>query len=371
MKYTRNPYIEPCCLSTTIGSLPHEDIRRGTSLMLDSTPEIPSWPQFPKRNANENMIMQFTEGMPGLARDGGRLYIDTQTPDFADQLTDFYSAYLAVTEDGDMDLLEKFRLSPEYAAGFYELLRCLPDHLASHSALMLKGQVTGPFTMGTNLVDENRRCAYYNDQLRDIIIKTMALKAIWQIRQLKAFGLPVIIFLDEPSLLGFGSQAFLTVTREDIINDINEVVDLIHYHGGLSGVHCEENTDWSLLMETKLDILNFDAYDHLQGITLYPKELGVFLERGGWLAWGIVPTLSREDAATETVPSLLGRYEAGVQTLVKKGFDKELLHRRTLLTPSCGAGGVLTEPLANRVLGILQELSSILRERYGFSSSAG
>jgi hypothetical protein len=94
--------------------------------------------------------------------------------------------------------------------------------------------------------------------------------------------------------------------------------------------------------------------------------LHAFLARGGSLGWGIVPTLDREAAATETLPSLLARFDEGVDRLVRKGFDRELLLRRALITPSCGAGGVLTEPLAERVLGLLRQLSTLLRERHGF-----
>ena len=55
-----------------------------------------------------------------------------------------------------------------------------------------------------------------------------------------------------------------------------------------------------------------------------------------------------------------------MQRLVQKGFDRELLLHRALITPSCGAGGVLTEPLAERVLVLLRELSLALCERHGF-----
>jgi len=103
-----------------------------------------------------------------------------------------------------------------------------------------------------------------------------------------------------------------------------------------------------------------------QAITLYPAELRAFLERGGVLGWGIVPTLDRDAAATETLPSLLARLDEGLNRLVQKGFDRELLLRRALITPSCGAGGVLTEPLAERVLVLLHQLSTALRERHGF-----
>jgi len=352
---------EPRCLATTIGSLPHTDVALGTCLMFESTPEIPSWVQFPRRVFYENMMVQFTEGMPGLVEGEEKVYFDTAAPDYVDELTDFYARYLAVTEGGDAKALDSFGLSSRYAAGFGEFVARLPERPTR--PVMLKGQVTGPFTLGTNLLDQDRRCSYYDDQLRDVIVKTVALRALWQIDRLSAFGPRVMVFLDEPSLLGFGSQTFITVSREDVIGDIDEVVAAIHDRGALAGVHCEANTDWSLLMESDLDILDFDAYDHMQAMTLYPAELHVFLERGGSLGWGIVPTLDREAAATETIPSLLARFDEGLGRLVHKGFDRELLLRRALITPSCGAGGVLTEPLAERVLGLLRELSIRLRER--------
>lgn len=357
---------EPRCLATTIGSLPHNDVERGTALMLSSTREIPSWVQFPRRSLYENMMIQFTEGMPALVHEGDRMYFDTQAADYTDQLTQFYDRYLQVMETGDRDSLEYFRISPKYAAGFEVFTQHLKK--TNDSALMLKGQVTGPFTQGINLLDQNRRCAYYDETLRDVIVKTVALKAKWQISQLSRFQKPLIILLDEPSLLGFGSQTLITVSEEDIIGDINEVVALIHAHDALAGVHCEEDTDWSLLMSTDLDILDFDAYDHLQAMTLYPDDLMMFLERGGILGWGIVPTLDREAAASETIETLIDRVEAGLDRFEEKGFERRALLTRALITPSCGAGGVLTEELAERVLKILPELSHTLRERYGLNN---
>jgi hypothetical protein len=358
------PCFEPRCLATTIGSLPHTDPAHGTALMFESTPEIPSWVQFPKRVWAENMMIQFTEGMPGLVHDGERAYFDTAAPDLVEDLTDFYTRYLAATEEGDAGALDRFSLSPEYAAGWGEFVNQLPGRVAS--AVMLKGQVTGPFTLGTNLLDQDRRCSYYDDQLHDVVVKTVMVRAAWQMERLSSFGLPVMVFMDEPALLGFGSQTFITISRENVLRDINEVVGTIHDRGGLAGVHCEANTDWSLLMESDLDILDFDAYDHMQAITLYPAELRAFFDHGGSLGWGIVPTLDRDAAATETLPSLIARFDAGLERLIEKGFARELLLRRALITPSCGAGGVLTEPLAERVLVLLRELSLALRERHGF-----
>jgi len=220
-------------------------------------------------------MVQFTEGIPGLVQEHDRVYFDSSAPDFIDQLTDFYAQYLAVTEAGDTAALKKFNLSMQYAPGFHEFVARLPEQ--PMTPVMLKGQVTGPFTLGTNLLDQDRRCSYYDDQLRDVVVKSVAMKALWQLNRLSTFGLPVMIFLDEPALLGYGSQTFITISREDVVDDINEVVAAIHGQGALAGVHCEANTDWSLLMDTDLDILNFDAYDHMDSITLYPVDLGAFL----------------------------------------------------------------------------------------------
>ncbi|UCD72346.1 MAG: hypothetical protein JSW70_04955 [Syntrophobacterales bacterium] len=335
--------------------------------MFESTPEIPCWVQFPKRTFHENMMVQFTEGMPGLVEDGDRIFLNTEAPDFTEQLTEFFTRYLAVTEHGDAAALDHFAISSRYAAGFSVFIDRLQEQIVPPVAL--KGQITGPLTLGINIVDQNGRCAYYDNQLHDMIVKTSAMKAMWQIDQFGRFGKQTIILIDEPSLINFGTPMFITVSRDDIIRDVNEVADVIHTQGGLAGVHCEANTDWSLLMETDVDILVFDAYDHMRAITLYPAQLRSFLERGGSLGWGIVPTLDREAAATETFDSLMVRFDDGVGKLVHNGFDRELLLRRALITPSCGAGGVLTEPLAERVLSLLRQISTTLRTRKGFGGT--
>ncbi|MFH1434110.1 MAG: hypothetical protein ABIJ56_00200 [Pseudomonadota bacterium] len=354
---------EPCCLPTTIGSMPHRDVAWATDLMLAATPEIPSWVQFPHISPAENMMVQFTEGLPGIVLKQDKAFFDTSADDFVERLTVFFTHYLAVTGEGSGEALEHFAISRPFAAGFWELVEKLPW---LEGVVMPKGQVTGPVTLGLNIMDQEGRCSYYDERLRDVIVKIVAMKAMWQIRFLKAGGPRVMMFLDEPSLLGFGSHMLITISREDVIRDINEVVAAIHGEGGISGVHCEENTDWSILMQTDLDILDFDAYEHLQSIMLYPDELLAFFKRGGVLGWGIVPTLNPEAAQKETLESLLDRFEGGIDSLAAMGINRGLLLRRALITPSCGMGGVLTEPLAERVLNLLRELSDAVRRRYAF-----
>lgn len=339
------------CLPTTIGSLPHTDVKKAIELILEYTPSIPAWPQLPKRNPNEEMLAQFTENMPGIVRRGGKTYFDTNQPSFDDELMEFYSHYLAVSEKYKDADLEKFALSKEYAAGIHTL----PEVLFLHKIkpLAIKGQLTGPFTLGTSLTDQDRQCAYYDYQLHDVIVKSLAMNARWQIRKLSQIS-PVVIFIDEPSMAAFGSSAFVSVSEDDILNDLSEIIDAIHEEGGLAGVHCCGNTDWSLLLKTEIDILSFDAYQFFDRLKLYPEELNQFFRRGGILSWGIVPSLQSDMLAIETANSLIAKFEKQVSRLKEVGLDVDIVKRQSLITPSCGTGS-LTEELAVKALQLTSD----------------
>ena len=215
-------------------------------------------------------------------------------------------------------------------------------------------------SFGLTVTDENKRSALYNEGLVDSIVKCCAMKAVWQIERLKKFGKDVIIFIDEPYLSSFGS-AFVNVSREQVINYINEVIDSIHEYGGIAGVHCCGNTDWSILMDTRVNIINFDAYDYFQGMALYPDNLRNFFGKNGVLAWGIVPT--SEKIQNESTDSIFKDFENKIDVLSQKGFDREELLDRCLITPSCGMGS-LSMDLSDKVLEILSEISKAIRNKY-------
>ena len=154
------------------------------------------------------------------------------------------------------------------------------------------------------------------------------------------------MFIDEPYLSAFGS-AFTQVSREEVIKYLNEVIEGIHKENALSGVHCCGNTDWSVLMDTNVDIISFDAYSFFDGMTLYPEKLNKFFERGGVLAWGIVP--SSDLINSETVASLAANFMEKNKQLVKKGIDEKAVKNRYIITPSCGVGS-LPENLAEKII---------------------
>ena len=352
---------KPACLPTQIGSLPLKDHREAHALVMAHTPEIPPWAQLPVFR-EEGMIPQFIPGLPGLVTDGDRQYIDTAGSDFETALVAYYEAYLACSDDAGALDDSIFALTDRTAAGFSALCQGLEASGADLYAV--KGQVSGPITFATGVKDQNDQAIFYHDQLRDAAVKLLAMKARWQVRALSKFGRPVIIFLDEPGLAGFGSSEFISITREAVIECLAEVAAAIHAEGGLAGVHVCANTDWSLLLDASLDIINFDAYAYFDRLILYPDPLKRFIAQGGILAWGIVPTLEAEDIERESAASLQSKWEGQLEQVVDLGLSRETVMSQSLITPACGVGSQ-TRPLALKVLEMTRDLSRLIRQDIG------
>jgi methionine synthase II (cobalamin-independent) len=346
-------------LPALIGSLPLDNHGEAVNLVLKYTPEIPLWVQLPSHKA-EGMMVQFLPGMPGLVESGEKTFVSTEKETFESELLEYYEDYLSVT-NGEKDLSgSRFGLENCTAAGFFELLRKLEK--TDIQPVALKGQITGPITLGTGVVDQNGRAIFYDDRLRDAMVKLIALKAGWQVRMLKKFGCPVILFFDEPALTGFGSSAFISISKEEISACFDEVIDAVHAEGGIVGIHVCANAEWSLILDSCADIVSFDAYSYFDKFDLYADQIREFMASGGILAWGIVPTLNPEDLKKETADSLTVLWEDRAKGIESLGIDPSVITAQSLITPSCGTGSLSLDQAEN-VLRLTKEVSRKIRSR--------
>ncbi len=338
--------------ATAIGSFPHNNVDDACSLILRTIPEIPCWPQLTAYGYQEEMCIQYTEGLPCFRVD----YEDKSSCmdekyDFATEMEQFYEKYMAKD-------LDYFAISEKFSTGFRTMLDCI-DKREANSLRAVKGQIVGPITLAGMTKNHEKIAAMNNDSFFEAIVKTLSMKASWQLSQLKRFNVQRIIFVDEPYLSSIGS-AFANIDKVQVINALNEIFTAIHEKNGLAGIHCCGNTDWSILVETTVDIVNFDAFGYMDEVLLYWREVKMFLEGGGILAWGLVPT--SDDIKTVTVESLLEKIDAGINKLIEKGIDRELIYQNSLLTPSCGTGSLDTES-AEAVMDMLNKVSTKLQER--------
>ncbi len=336
---------------TLVGSFPHEDAEALVATILRRLPALPAWPQLPARDFRESMYVQYAEGLPGAIVDSEKERIFFRADDsFAEALEGFYQAVVA--EDVD-----RFAISRDNAMGLHLFLAAVCAR--KDRPAWVKGQVTGPFSFAMTVTDEAKRSLAYTPELYEVAVQGMAMKARWMARTLRAAGDGALVVLDEPYLCSFGS-AFVNVSREEVVAALDGAAAAVHAEGALCGLHCCGNTDWSLVLGTAVDVVNFDAHEYFQGLSLYPRELAAFLERGGILSWGIVPA---SGAAGEIgAEGLLRELDSHFLELERKGLPRERLWRQCLLTPSCGMGS-RTVAEADQVMDVLVELADLWQRR--------
>ena len=349
---------QPNGLPVFIGSLPMAEHEEAFKLVLEYTPEIPLWTQLPVHKA-EGMVAQFMPGLPGLCSVEDSVYIDTAGNDFDSDLIQFYEDYLAVVEENSDLSDSRFVLEEDTAKGFFIFIESLKR--LSVPPVAIKGQITGPFTFCTGISDQNKKAIIYDEQIKDAAVKLLALKARWQARELSQFGRPVIIFIDEPALAGYGSSEFITISRDEIAQSLEEVIAGVHTEGGMAGVHVCANTDWSLILDSSADIVSFDAYSYFDRFMLYSAKIKEFLDAGKFIAWGMVPTLKTDELENETTESLVNQWREKAGQIEKLGMQSDQLVSQSLITPSCGAGSLSTE-LAIKVLRLTQTISQRIRQ---------
>jgi hypothetical protein len=333
--------------ATGIGSVPSLDVQGTCRLVLNRFPDAPFWPQFPRRSPLEDMTLQYTEGLSLIEADPvGRRPLLTSL-DTATQLTALYEHVLS--ED-----TAHFSISMEYAPGLHELIAMLRQR-PEPSGPYVKGQTVGPLTLAMAVRDPEGKALIHNPEWTEALSQGLALKALWQVRELAGTGREPILFLDEPSLSGFGS-AFSSLERREVIRILGGFMDFLRERAPvLLGIHCCGNTDWSMLLEAGPDIINLDAFGYMEPFLLYRREILRFLDQGGSIAWGMVPT-SGEDLQRVTAEGLLRKLQEGLRRLHEWGVAPDALRRRSLLTPACGMGN-LDENSAARVLDLLSALS--------------
>jgi hypothetical protein len=336
--------------ATGIGSVPFTDARETVALILETLPQIPYWPQMVQLGYLEDMTAQSAQGLPALKLDVANrtVQIDPDVPR-DEALAQFYETILS----GD---LSPFALSFDEAQGFFALVAAVAAQGCAAPAL--KGQVSGPVTFTVVIKDAAGKPILYDRELTQAVCAGLARKAAWQAEKFRELGKKPIVFLDEPSLTGFGS-AYLPISREEVMEILTQTLE--ETRGATTGpvtlgTHCCGNTDWSLLLTAPLDIISFDSYGYFESLRLYAQPLSAFLARGSWLAWGLVPT--SDDFQHETTDKLWQRFkEQATRLAADLNLGLKDILSQSLLTPACGTG-FMSQDAARRVLITLAELST-------------
>lgn len=336
----------PAWQAILLDGLPYADETTAIEAVYARFPDLPSWPQLPRRSPLENMYTLFAEGFPGLREDAGTSFVEHGAI-LDRELGALRLAYL----NDDVDYA---RISPGHALGLDALLH---RPVGEHPPVAVKGEITGPVSWSLTMLDEQHRPILYDHVLEEATAQHLRLKVSWQEQALRQVAPETIMVLNEPYMASFGSS-FVPLSRERAIALFNEVLAGI---SGVKGVHCCGATDWSVILGTTVQLLSWDAYDYMSSLLDYAEPLSAFIERGGILCWGVIPAGSA--ARWETVDSLVARIEQGIDALAQRGLPREVLVQRGLVSPSCGLGSLDVE-LAEHILDLTRDVAKTMQQRY-------
>ncbi|NMB41141.1 MAG: methionine synthase [Firmicutes bacterium] len=347
--------------ATGIGSMPHDNPIRALKIIKETLPFGPHWPQLPDRGRQEGFLGQHLSSLISMGlidpQKGETPFFSDLEKDWPEKAARFYENYFACLDPKKND--DKFPFLPfprENASGFYKFLKEKWESLSGKPSY-LKGQLAGPLSFGLQINAGDGKAAFYREDLRDILNKALALIARFQVRSLKKFSIPVVIFIDEPLLLAYGQSPYISLSREHILQSLGEIVEAIRGEGAYVGVHCCSGGDWSLLFQLPVHIVSFDAYNYLDSMLVYSEELNSFLKKGGCLAWGLIPT--SDAIENENAVSLEKKFTNSIERFSRHGVSSKLLLGQYLLTPSCGTG-TLTVSQSEKVYRTTFQLQKML-----------
>ena len=331
-------------LTTAMAVMPHTDIDRAleTALTLD----IPFWPQLPHYSYTEDMYVQAAEHFPGILLD-----MEKQTLRFSiDKFMEELETVLSRFEDPAY-----FDIGEAYSAVYHRFLEMdFSDRPA------IRGQLEGPISFGFNVLDQNDRPILFDDTVRPFMMEFMAKRINVQLTRLKNRNANAFMFVDEPGLqflfsamAGYGDQA----AREDM-DLFFSMIDRPR------GIHLCGNPDWDFLLNLDMDVLSMDIYTNGEVFASYAPSIRRFLDRGGVIVWGIVPTQTDPFTAANTA-LLAARLEGVWSALEKKGIGRDLLLSRSLLSPAtCCLVNPDREKTVEAAFETVRELSERMRETY-------
>lgn len=330
-------------LTTAMAIMPHRNANQALELVLSL--DVPFWPQLPHLSYYEDMYVQASEHFPGIVLD-----LEKRTVRFSMEkfISEFEETMAHFNEPEYLDVSET------YSAVYNRFL-----DLDLSDCPAIRGQLEGPISFGFHVLDQDDRPILFNDTIRPFMIEFMAKRVNVQMNRLKNLNANAFMFIDEPglqflfsALSGYGDVAAK--------GDMEVFFSLIERP---RGVHLCGNPDWDFLLGLDLDILSLDVYSNGEVFVAYVQSIRRFLDRGGVIVWGIVPT-NFEPFEKEDLDSLEKRLTQLWSFLADEGIDRQFLLSRSMLSPAtCCLVNPDGEKTVEKAFKMIQELSLRLREK--------
>ncbi len=313
-----------------VGSLPTLDAMAAVKAQIQGFPEVPAWPQLPKKSSKERMNLQGLSGLPGLNWGSPEQPLLTLSP------RGMKEALELMTEENRRHYLERAAFQPDEATGFYAFLQ-ESERLQKSNILAVKGQLIGPLSWGLLVKDDEGKPLVVSREAMKLLVQYVLLHARWQLEKLSVLGKPVVLFLDEPFLSRNFEPKNYGIRWKDIREWHSCVIEGLQEEGALVGLHCCGPGPWPWAFETTAEFFHFDASQYMDHLLEDAENLKKYLRKGGNIVWGIVPTGMVQGQFADPA-ELYNRWEDTVELLSKKGMEMGELTGRSFFSTACGLG---------------------------------
>ncbi len=331
-------------LTTAMAVMPHKNVEEALKLAL--TLDVPFWPQLPNLSYYEDMYVQAAEHFPGIVLDLEKKTLHFSMDKFIGEFEETMSRF---------DDPSYFDISEQYSQVYH---RFLSEDFADRPAI--RGQLEGPISFGFNILDQDKRPILFDDSIRPFMFEFMAKRINVQLARLKQKNANAFMFIDEPGLQ-FIFSAMSGYGEQKAKSDLDEFFAMVD---APRGIHLCGNPDWDFLLGLDMDILSMDIYTNAEIFANCAGSIKKFLDRGGIIVWGIIPT-GFAAFSKESLGFLSMKLEGIWRHLSKKGLEIEYIISRSMLSPATCClvnqdGGQTVE----KAFAMVNYLSQSLREKY-------
>lgn len=317
----------PSGIATGMGGLPHRDAHDAAQFALEQM-ELPAIPTLPRRSPAEGSIAQAMVGMRGITvGQYGSISVD---PSQIDPLA-------PVTTDIQHDAF----------GGFHAFL----DAAQGRSG-WVKWQVVGPITLGHALM----RAGVPTSDAFEAAVRSVR-DRVEHLAALVDAAVPYcdqLVFIEESDFSSLMDPGFPLApdTAIDLVSGALAAVENV----AVAGLHVCGGGDIPSQLATGPAVLSVPARSEALESAGYLLR---YMERGGFIAWGVVPTSGPIPTSAERPWRQLSKLWCD---LVGLGADPALLRRQSIITPECGLSSH-TPAVALRVHRIIAEVSRRVRDQ--------
>jgi hypothetical protein len=314
---------------TGMGGLPHRDAGEAAAFVLRHM-ELPAIPSLPRRSPAEGSIAQAMVGMQGVTvGQYGSIAVDATMVD----------PLAPVVTDLDNDAFVGFRTFLEQARS------------VGHTG-PVKWQFVGPVTFGIALM----RAGVPMSEAFESSVRCVRTRLQHMLDAVSA-ALPTsqqLVIIEEPALVEMMQPGFPIApdTAIDLVSGALAAVET----SAVSGLHVCGFADIPSQLAAGPKILSLPVRQEVAESAGY---LVRFMEDGGYIAWGVVPTSGPIVTSAERPWRQLCALWC---ELVQRGADPVMLRRQAIITPECGLAAH-TPAVADRVFRFAAEVGSRVRDQ--------